>query len=447
MEEQADTTRSWSVPCSLEHLTPLGTFHDRRILSDAECASIIQVAETSEKWRQRGEYLGHTTVDIDAMGWLGESMAPRFLPPLSRAFQARDAKLSSLRIVKYVGGSRCAGLPLHSDGTPLSFICVLNACAEAGTYVRALNAVLSPTTGHALLFCGRWFHAGVPVPSGTVRYVMTGFVNASFEPRVEAALEHLAAQEMGASIAWRLCPARRWLRREFDGLRFDLAERGTPRACTSCGALVPSHAVRHCCEHPGCCGAQLCDACVWASSPRSICSSFAADDGAAGDGAADDGDDVTGSMADGFMDAAAGEHAYTCAFVGDVSLPEGSILEAGAVVRKAWRLSMECRAGGVPWPLDDPHRRPRLIRSDHDCDESIGSRCLGEDALSLCRLPVRVDAEDHEHEEEGYVDAAVELIAPTLPGTYRLFFRLVVGDGALPMLGTDELTASFIVVA
>ena len=147
------------------------------------------------------------------------------------------------------------------------------------------------------------------------------------------------------------------------------------------------------------------------------------------------------------MDAAAGEHAYTCAFVGDVSLPEGSILEAGAVVRKAWRLSMECRAGGVPWPLDDPHRRPRLIRSDHDCDESIGSRCLGEDAMSLCRLLVRVDAEDHEHEEEGYVDAAVELIAPTLPGTYRLFFRLVVGDGALPMLGTDELTASFIVVA
>ena len=150
---------------------------------------------------------------------------------------------------------------------------------------------------------------------------------------------------------------------------------------------------------------------------------------------------MTNGMTDGFMDAVAAEHAYMCALVADVSLPEGCILEAGTEVRKVWRLSTEQCAGGVPWALDDPQRRPRLIRNDHDCDESIGSRCLGEDAF----MPVQL--EDQEHQEEVYVDAAVELLAPAVPGSYRLFFRLVVGDGALPMLGTDELTASFIVVA
>ena len=86
-------------------------------------------------------------------------------------------------------------------------------------------------------------------------------------------------------------------------------------------------------------------------------------------------------------------------------------------------------------------------------DESICSRCLGEDALTL----VPPSADDDGEADSGaaadlgghvIVDAAVELVTPRRQGTYRIFFRLVVGTGEsmAPVAGCDELFAEFVVV-
>lgn len=409
-------------------LAPLGTVHVLQLLSADECGSIIAAAE-KHTWRARGDYQGHITIDIDVLPWLGDCAKSRFLPPLAALFHASSVQIASLRIVKYSDsaddGDSYAGLPLHEDGTPLSFICALNHCAEAGTYVRALGRVISPPAGHAILFCGRWLHAGVPVRKGTTRYVLTGFVNATFGPTLEATLERVVAREMDASVGWRLCPAHRWLRREYAA--FCAGE----RACTSCGVVVPPHAVRHCCDDPECCGTRICDACLGASA-------------AAVDHHVDD-----------ELDAAADAQVCLCEFVGDdggqCDGDDGTLLvvEPGRAFRRCWRLSMARRLGGASWALGDPSRRPRLVRSDHDCDEAIGSRCLGEAAMTLLPHGACEDGEMEEadqDDEESFVDAAVELRAPRRPGAYRLFFRLVVGAGALPVGGTDQLTADFRVV-
>ena len=403
----------WSATSVLDSVSPLDAFHVRPILAEEECAAIVRKAEQFA-WRQRGDYRGHITTDLDVLPWLGEQLSPRFIPQLTSLYNASDAYLASLRIVKYVGGSSTAGLPLHSDGTPLSFVCALNSCTGAGTYVRVLRRVIAPACGHALLFCGRWLHAGVPVGEGAVRFVLTGFVAASFAPQTESALAHLAAHELGASIARRLCPTRRWLRREY--AQTVIHGVGARRACTACGSHVPSHAVRHCCPQPGCCGARLCDSCLDASAAAS---------------AAVDEDEA--------IDAAAHEPVSYCELIADPSHAENTHVEPGAVLLKTWKLSMACRDGFAPWALDDPQRQPRLVRCDNDADEDIGSRCLGNAALTL--LPVAT-----QDDGEIYVRAMVELTAPPHAGAYRVFFRLVVGEAALPMGGTDELAVTFSVI-
>ena len=97
--------------------------------------------------------------------------------------------------------------------------------------------------------------------------------------------------------------------------------------------------------------------------------------------------------------------------------------------------------------------RTHYLPGDYDSDESICSRCLGEDALTL----VPPSADDDGEADSGaaadlgghvIVDAAVELVTPRRQGTYRIFFRLVVGTGEsmAPVAGCDELFAEFVVV-
>ena len=421
-----DYGASWSAT-SFSDLAPFNNFREHIVLSKDECAEIIAAAEvyTAGVWGLRGDYFGHTTMDVDAtmigsLSWLSNCVAERFIGPLVAAFQATEGCLDTLRVVKYEGASSCAGLPLHSDGTPLSFVCPLND-VEGGTYVRVLQRVISPAAGHALLFCGQWMHAGVPVAAGTVRYVLAGFVRATFDTPMTAALERLVACEQHASSAPRLCSVqRRFLRRAFAA--FD----GEPaaRACTRCAAHVPRHAVRHCCDYPGCCGTRWCDACLHASSPHP----------------------PLGDVAD--ADEPGCE--LECEFIADISLADGALVAPGAVVKKVWRLGM----GASHWELEDPHRRPRIVRGDHDTDESVGSRCLGEEALTLVatRRGLEAEADDDDEAEGGEVqapqacsvDASVELVAPTRPGAYRAFFRLV-GPTVQPVAGTDELFADFFV--
>ena len=103
------------------------------------------------------------------------------------------------------------------------------------------------------------------------------------------------------------------------------------------------------------------------------------------------------------------------------------------------------------------------VRGDYDSDESIGSRCLGDAALTLVP-PSHADgaddadgagstdgaggsAADLRASRGVLVDVAVELTTPLRPGAYRVFFRLVTGTGerVAPVAGCDELFVDFVV--
>ena len=103
------------------------------------------------------------------------------------------------------------------------------------------------------------------------------------------------------------------------------------------------------------------------------------------------------------------------------------------------------------------------VRGDYDSDESIGSRCLGDAALTLVP-PSHADGADDADgagSTDGaggsgtdlrarrgvLVDVAVELTTPLRPGAYRVFFRLVTGTGerVAPVAGCDELFVDFVV--
>ena len=103
------------------------------------------------------------------------------------------------------------------------------------------------------------------------------------------------------------------------------------------------------------------------------------------------------------------------------------------------------------------------MRGDYDSDESIGSRCLGDAALTLVP-PSHADgaddadgagstdgaggsAADLRARRGVLVDVAVELTTPLRPGAYRVFFRLVTGTGerVAPVAGCDELFVDFVV--
>ena len=199
---------------------PLDQHQIAPIFDADECECIISAAEThaGDEWPTRGEWLGHRTIDVDALElaalqpWLLQAVRERALTLMASLFGVADLRVASLRVVRYTATTEYDALPLHSDGSNLSFVCALNTCAGGGTYVRALRRVLTPTAGHALasatcrqicrlqpyasrqqpyaprhalLFCGRWLHAGVRVARG-VRYVLTGFCEATLPPLTQA---------------------------------------------------------------------------------------------------------------------------------------------------------------------------------------------------------------------------------------------------------------------
>ena len=414
----------WSAPSADSPLHSFRTIEG--FLNQDECDKIISAAEAAGM-SKRGDYQGHITHDVNVLEvaslqpWLETCVVDRIFPLLAEAYEASNLTLETLRVVKYVGNSSCAGLPLHSDGTPLSFVCPLNCCAESGTYVRVLQRVVSPATGDALMFCGRWLHAGVPLlRDEAVRFVLTGFVEADFAPEVEAALERIVVHEQQASIAPRLCPLRRWLHREFAPAARAVSDSEAAslegRACSSCGAAVPAEAVRHCCAVAGCCGTRWCDACLVAASAPSRPEMATVE----------------------ALSGAAADEACACEFVADTTLADGALVAPGVALRKVWRLRL---TGAVE--SADASRWPRVVRADNDCDERIGSRCLGADAFTL----VRTEDDGDGKPPAVIIDTAVELVTPLHAGVYRCYFRLVLPESGRcrTLTGCDELFCEFFV--
>ena len=466
----ADNARSWSVS---PVFNPLHVFHEVALLSPSESAAIIAAAEALDRWRLRGAYAGNVTCDIDASMLADAALVEgRCIPLLAQTFRVPAAalRLTDLRVVKYTADDpHTAGLPLHSDGSALSFVCALNRCASGGgTYVRALRRVISPTPGRALLFCGRWLHSGVGIAHG-VRYVLTGFVGLADQPPATPGatssqsfssaayalhkLDLLRDHERCATLARRLCPGQRcWLRREFatqqggappaqpdgDGCPGEGTTTGEGaacreeaagheavaalRRCSRCAAVVPPHEPRHCCG----CGVAWCCECLEELSSAEAAEAVR-----------------RAELADAQLPEVAPEDEEPPLFwerPRDLTVPPGSVVAPGARLRKVWRARVRSGEGGPlrslqGVPLAD---WPRLARVDMDTDERVGSHCLGDGAVAQS-----CDGDD------GEVDVAVELVAPHHAGRFRIFFRLVAGpaDDAPHVDGVSELCAEFVVAS
>ena len=488
------TAPDWAAPCH--------TFREAEMLSSDEAAAIVAAAEQLDAWAIRGAYAGNLTCDIDALKLPEAAVAmERHGRLLSESFHVQTSaiRLTDLRVVKYTtarGGLK--GLPLHSDGSALSFVCALNDCGEGegGTYVRVLDRIISPPPGHALLFCGRWVHAGVPITSG-VRYVLTGFLEvaaddagsggtaaaAAFSPArmLLRAMERVVEHEQVATVARRLCPGSRcWLRREFGSAHYakrprhpgggaagveeagveeagveeaGVEEAGLSRCCSRCEAAVPRDAVRHCC-----CGAfETCGGGGDGEEEEEAKESTAV--GTSSSSRCDCGTAwcetcLREVAAEAEMEAAAAIASEPelapedemppvhCELVADVTLPDGTSVEAGSWQRKVWRLRWTFGEEGAPCDVGAlrPSEAPRLVRADLDTDERIGSRDLG--VGTFTQAPGA-----GEEAAAGMVEAAVELRAPRAAGAYRIFFRLLAGAAAdAPAVsGTNELFAEFLV--
>ena len=140
---------------------PLDQLQIAPIFDADECERIVCAAEAhaGAEWPTRGEWLGHRTIDVDAMKlaalqpWLLQAVQERALALMASLFGVADLRVASLRVVRYTATTAYDALPLHSDGSSLSFVCALNTCAGGGTYVRALRRVLTPAVGHAPCLC------------------------------------------------------------------------------------------------------------------------------------------------------------------------------------------------------------------------------------------------------------------------------------------------------
>ena len=390
----------------------LGRCYEAMLFSRSECEHLIDAAERAACWRLRGEYEGTTTRDVDACSltevwpWLSKCATHAWQPLLASLFGG-SVVLETLRIVKYTANDeRARGIGLHSDGSVLSFVCTLSDSFEGGgTYMRALSRVLRPPVGAASLFCGRWVHEGVPVSTG-VRYVLTAFfAAASADSALTTTADLIQRMEAIASIAPRLCPNGRNLRRCYrTGV-------GDGWQCAACGVHPPVDGVLHLCtpaEEAGsgevcdCGGTTWCNACLahaqsglgfeWAAMRHN--SHLGADEGC-------------------------------CEFLTDQTLPDGTILDAGSTAVKVWRLRLL-----EPSPVPETHGNVpitsrdqcslRLVRDDIDSDERIGSRCLGGGAFTWLAA---------DGDNAALYDVAVRITAPLVAGPFRAYWRIVCAEG------------------
>ena len=103
---------------------PLDQLQIAPIFDADECERIVCAAEThaGAKWPTRGEWLGHRTIDVDAIKlaalqpWLLQAVQERALALMASLFGVADLRFASLRLVRYTATTAYDSLPLHSDG-------------------------------------------------------------------------------------------------------------------------------------------------------------------------------------------------------------------------------------------------------------------------------------------------------------------------------------------
>ena len=84
-------------------------------------------------------------------------------------------------------------LNVHTDGSPLSFVCALNDDFEGGgTHFPYLDTTCIPKKGECCLFSGQQHHEGLATLDGE-RYILTGFV--SHGPPLQVCGDHFMENE------------------------------------------------------------------------------------------------------------------------------------------------------------------------------------------------------------------------------------------------------------
>lgn len=167
-----------------------------------ECARVLleieRAAETCGWDKQR--HASYPTTDMPSYrvvsldSWVRAAVAARLFPQVAAQFtlppspgdtdgktRARQLSFRELFFVKYEAraGER-AELPLHRDGSVLSFNILLNPAAEftgGGTFFEDSGRTIHITQGDAVVHSGKVRHAGVSVLSGR-RMILVGFLDA-----------------------------------------------------------------------------------------------------------------------------------------------------------------------------------------------------------------------------------------------------------------------------
>eukprot|EP00656_Telonema_subtile_P031690 TRINITY_DN3466_c0_g1_i3.p1 TRINITY_DN3466_c0_g1~~TRINITY_DN3466_c0_g1_i3.p1 ORF type:complete len:223 (-),score=45.65 TRINITY_DN3466_c0_g1_i3:301-969(-) len=112
--------------------------------------------------------------------WWNGTVQPKLEQSMRSHFKVNDDAefvMRDLFVVRYTTDTQ-PGLPLHADGSHLSFNVMLSNHSDfdgGGTFYDALDTVLKPTQGEVLVHHSHILHAGVNVTKGA-RYIVVGFV-------------------------------------------------------------------------------------------------------------------------------------------------------------------------------------------------------------------------------------------------------------------------------
>ena len=175
------TTSSSSNPIPHVHVV-------ESLLPPTDCQTILQLAiqhtDQNGGW-QTDRHKDYKTTDIDVaivggdlLQHCNKLLENILLPALSQLFAVplQDLAVEDLFVAKYSLEAQTS-LAKHRDGSELSFVITLNDAFQGGgtQFVHDDLTIAPRIPGTAVLFCGRLWHAGVPITQGT-RYILAGFV-------------------------------------------------------------------------------------------------------------------------------------------------------------------------------------------------------------------------------------------------------------------------------
>lgn len=132
-----------------------------------------------------------------AMDALNNKMAEEYKDMFDLPFEDYPITYDEAFVVQYSPDTQ-KKLNVHTDGSPLSYVCALNDDFEGGgTHFPYLEESCKPKKGECCLFSGQQHHEGLETLDGE-RWILTGFV--TYGPPMQACGEHF--MENGMEEEW-----------------------------------------------------------------------------------------------------------------------------------------------------------------------------------------------------------------------------------------------------